>query len=82
MKLILLGDAGAGKSTMEQEYSASLVRGDREGTERKPREASGSFRFIEHNDQWIIEGCYSDLVEAIPWAHGTSTDVGARNSVV
>ena len=37
-----------------------------DGTARKPLAASLEelFRFIESNDQWIIEGCYGDLIEA------------------
>jgi len=37
-----------------------------EGTERKPLDESilELQRFLGSNDQWIIEGCYSDLVEA------------------
>jgi len=74
IRLILLGNAGAGKSTM-----ARRVVGDRDiprlsldqiawddGPKRKPPEVSlGMLRdFIQDNEQWIIEGCYSDLVEA------------------
>ncbi len=74
MKIILLGNAGAGKSTM-----ARRLIGDRniphlsldkiawnEGPHRKPLRESleALHRFLEDNDQWIIEGCYSDLVEA------------------
>jgi adenylate kinase family enzyme len=74
IKLILLGNAGAGKSTM-----ARRVIGDRSiprlsldeiawdaGPKRKP--LPGSVRmlheFIRRNDEWIIEGCYGDLIEA------------------
>jgi len=74
MRLVLLGNAGAGKSTM-----ARQLMGDRviprlsldqiawdEGTKRKPLEVSLCLLhdFIQSNDQWIIEGCYSDLIEA------------------
>ena len=73
MKIILLGNAGAGKSTMARRLIGSnniprlsLDEIAWEGTERKPLAASlrELHQFIEHNDQWIIEGCYSDLVEA------------------
>jgi len=40
-----------------------------EGTERKPHDASVRELqdFLDANDQWIIEGCYSDLVKvALP----------------
>lgn len=41
-----------------------------EGTERKPWEESQQLllQFIQCNENWIIEGCYSDLVEwALPF---------------
>lgn len=74
MKIVLLGNAGAGKSTM----AGRLIGGRNiprlsldkiawhEGTERKPLEASlrELYVFIENNDQWVIEGCYGDLVDA------------------
>lgn len=74
MKVILLGNAGAGKSTMARQIigganiprlSLDMIAWD-EGPKRKPLEASlRQLRdFIQANDQWIIEGCYSDLVEA------------------
>lgn len=74
MKIVLLGNAGAGKSTM-----AKRLIGDRAiarlsldeiawnpGVERKPLAESIALleEFIHQHDQWIIEGCYSDLVEA------------------
>jgi adenylate kinase family enzyme len=74
MKIILLGNAGAGKTTM-----ARQLIGDRniprlsldeiaweQGVQRKPLEASlrELQQFIDTNDRWIIEGCYGDLVEA------------------
>jgi adenylate kinase family enzyme len=74
MRLVLLGNAGAGKSTM-----ARRIIGDRaiprlsldqiawdEGPKRKPLEASLRLLsdFIQRNEQWVIEGCYSELIEA------------------
>ncbi len=37
-----------------------------EGTKRRPLDQSVALldAFLTNNDQWIIEGCYSDLVEA------------------
>ena len=37
-----------------------------EGPKRKPLEVSLCMLsdFIQSNEQWIIEGCYSDLIEA------------------
>ncbi len=77
MRIILLGSAGAGKSTMAR----CLVQNKKiprlsldeiawsEGTERKPFDESirELEEFLGRNEQWIIEGCYSDLVEvALP----------------
>jgi adenylate kinase family enzyme len=74
MKIILLGNAGAGKTTMARqligERNIPRLSLDEiawgEGIERKPLEVSlrELQQFIEANDRWIIEGCYSDLVEA------------------
>ncbi len=74
MKLVLLGNAGAGKSTM-----ARRIIGGRQiprlsldeiawnpGAQRKSLHESRELLndFLNANDQWIIEGCYGDLVEA------------------
>lgn len=74
MRIILLGNAGSGKSTMARR----LMHGQpiprlsldeiawAEGAERKPLEESirALRKFLDDNEHWIIEGCYSDLVEA------------------
>ncbi|MEM9119037.1 MAG: shikimate kinase [Cyanobacteria bacterium P01_F01_bin.56] len=74
MKIVLLGNAGAGKSTL-----AKQLIGDREiallaldniawqpDVQRKPLDESITLleAFIHEHKQWIIEGCYGDLVEA------------------
>jgi adenylate kinase family enzyme len=77
MRIILFGNAGAGKSTMAKE-----LIGDRNierlslddiawdvGIQRKPILESQKLldAFLQDNDHWIIEGCYSDLIEyALP----------------
>jgi adenylate kinase family enzyme len=74
MRLVLLGNAGAGKSTMArriisnssiQRLSLDQIAWD-EGPKRKPLEVSLRMLddFIQSNKEWVIEGCYSDLVEA------------------
>ena len=74
MKLILLGNAGAGKSTMARRIidgrniprlSLDEIAWD-PGPQRKPLHESLELlnNFLKTNDQWVIEGCYSDLVEA------------------
>lgn len=77
MKILLLGNAGAGKSTMAQRLIGSTdtpklsldeIAWD-SGAERKPLHRSIELldQFLMDNDRWIIEGCYSDLVEhALP----------------
>lgn len=78
MKIILLGNAGAGKSTM-----AKGLMGDQAiaclsldeiawnaNIKRKPLTESAALlsAFINQHDHWIIEGCYGDLVEvALPY---------------
>jgi len=38
-----------------------------QGARRKPLEESHTLlrRFIKANEQWVIEGCYSDLIDAV-----------------
>lgn len=72
MRIILLGNAGAGKSTMARRLIGNqpiprlsldeIAWG--EGTERNPLDDSirELHQFLRSNDQWVIEGCYSDLV--------------------
>ncbi|NEP17683.1 MAG: shikimate kinase [Leptolyngbya sp. SIO4C1] len=74
MKIVLLGNAGAGKSTMAKrligEQPIARLSLDEiawnEGIERKPLAESKALlkEFLNQNEQWIIEGCYSDLIEA------------------
>lgn len=73
MRLILMGNSGAGKSTLAERISKA--RGipwtslDRvawsQPAVRKPLEDSKQEldRFVGENRAWIIEGCYSDLIE-------------------
>jgi adenylate kinase family enzyme len=74
MKLVLLGNAGAGKSTMARRIigntqiprlSLDEIAWD-PGAKRKPLDESLKLldNFLNANNQWVIEGCYSDLVEA------------------
>jgi adenylate kinase family enzyme len=74
VRVVLLGNAGAGKSTM----ALRLIGGRdiprlsldeiawNDGPERKPLSESLDLldEFITGNDEWIIEGCYGDLIEA------------------
>ena len=74
MRLVLVGNGGAGKSTMAcriigggkiPRLSLDTIAWD-EGPKRKPLDVSlrKLHDFIQASDQWIIEGCYSDLIEA------------------
>lgn len=75
MKVILLGNAGAGKSTlsgklMAKQPAARLSLDEvafQEGTERRPLPESiaEARRFIAQHESWIIEGCYADIIEPI-----------------
>jgi len=74
MKLILLGNAGAGKSTMARRLignadiprlSLDEIAWD-QGTKRKPLAESLVLlhEFLGAKEQWVVEGCYGDLIEA------------------
>jgi adenylate kinase family enzyme len=74
MKVILLGNAGAGKSTMARRLigSADIPRLSldeiawEQGTTRKPLAESLKllYELFATKDQWVIEGCYGDIIEA------------------
>jgi adenylate kinase family enzyme len=74
MKVILLGNAGAGKSTTARRLigSADIPRLSLDeiawdqGTRRKPLRESLVLlsEFLGVKEQWVIEGCYGDLIEA------------------
>lgn len=75
MKVILLGNAGAGKSTLSKKliakHPAARLSLDevafQSGTERRPLQASieDVKRWIADNESWIIEGCYADIIESV-----------------
>ena len=75
MKVILLGNAGAGKSTLSRKliakHPAARLSLDevafQNGTERRPLEDSieDVERWIADKDSWIIEGCYADIIEPV-----------------
>ncbi len=75
MKTILLGNAGAGKSTLSRKLvarhptarlSLDEVAFDG-GTERRPLQDSVEDveRWIAGHESWIIEGCYADIIEPV-----------------
>ena len=74
MKLVLLGNAGAGKSTLARRLmggrdiprlSLDEIAWD-EGPVRKPLAESIALLedFVARHPEWIIEGCYGDLIAA------------------
>jgi len=75
MKVILLGNAGAGKSTLSRKlvarHPAARLSLDevafRDGTDRRPLQESIEEvnRWITGRESWIIEGCYADIVEPL-----------------
>ncbi|OYT73918.1 MAG: shikimate kinase [Chloracidobacterium sp. CP2_5A] len=78
MRVILLGNARAGKSAMARQLARSQsipwLSLDEitwaEGAERLPLEESAQAlrAFLDSNERWVIEGCYSDLIElALPF---------------
>lgn len=75
MKIILLGNAGAGKSTLSKKIVAKTPAARLSldevaflgGVERRPLQDSIAAvkRFIADHESWIIEGCYADIIEAV-----------------
>lgn len=75
MKTILLGNAGAGKSTLSRkliakEPAARLSLDEvafQDGAQRRPlADSIADVRlFIAANESWIIEGCYADIIEHV-----------------
>lgn len=75
MKLILLGNAGAGKSTLARRLIAQTPTARlsldevafQEGAQRRPlaHSIAAVQAFIAAHDSWIIEGCYADIIEGI-----------------
>ena len=75
MRIVIIGNAGAGKSWM-----AKRLKGDRaiallsldeitwnEGLDRKPLSSSLAelHEFVTTHEQWIVEGCYGELAATV-----------------
>lgn len=75
MRTILLGNAGAGKTTLarrllREQPAACLSLDDlafAEGAVRRPlvESVAAARDFIDANASWIIEGCYADIIDAL-----------------
>ena len=75
MRTIVLGNAGAGKTTLvrkliNNEPAVRLSLDEIafvEGAARRPlaESVADAKAFIEANDSWIIEGCYADILEPL-----------------
>lgn len=79
MKIAIIGNSGSGKSTQARKLAVSsataildldVVFWEPDGLEERPSaERIADVRnFCRTHDSWIIEGCYTDLIEAsFPW---------------
>ena len=73
-RVVVFGNSGSGKSTLAKDYSDNfglshldldvLAWRDTQPPTRLPREESAAKvqHFLDNNEDWIIEGCYSDLL--------------------
>jgi adenylate kinase family enzyme len=80
-KIIIFGNSGSGKSTLAQELSGqglshldldTLAWLPSNPPERKPlAQAHEQIKiFIDENTEWVIEGCYADLLHLVkPFAN-------------
>ncbi|MDX2225983.1 MAG: shikimate kinase [Verrucomicrobiae bacterium] len=80
MKVAIIGNSGSGKSTLASRLAAGgaatildldLVFWEPDTHIERPRaqRIDEVQRFCREHDSWIIEGCYTDLIEAsFPWA--------------
>ena len=81
-KILIFGNSGSGKSTLAKRLCSAdgLSHLDLDNLAWQPtvpperktlkESESGVLNFINSNDSWVIEGCYSDLLEiAIPFSN-------------
>jgi adenylate kinase family enzyme len=74
MRIVIMGNSGSGKSTLARRLAGATdipvlcldAIAFEDGPQRKPIEESiaALMRFMDEHPQWIIEGCYGDLIEA------------------
>lgn len=77
IRVVIIGNSGSGKSTLAKGLASqhelahldldSLAWEPTQPPERKPlREAARSIQdFTAQHEQWVVEGCYADLVELL-----------------
>ena len=73
-RIVIFGNSGSGKSTLARQFQSeyglahldldTLAWQDSNPPARKPIEESFAeiSRFIDRHQNWVIEGCYSDLL--------------------
>ena len=76
-RIVIFGNSGSGKSTLASELAEArrLAHFDLDTIAwlpttppvRQPLEESKSTldEFVQQNSQWVIEGCYADLIELV-----------------
>jgi adenylate kinase family enzyme len=75
VRIILLGNAGSGKSTLSRKLAAGQAAARLSldavafhgGVERRPLRDSvdQAKRWIAAHSSWVIEGCYADIIEPL-----------------
>jgi len=78
-RIVVFGNSGSGKTTLARALTSQYglahldldsLAWDRPGVRRQsPESARAIHDFIEENPEWVIEGCYGDLLEQVlPYA--------------
>jgi adenylate kinase family enzyme len=78
-RIVVFGNSGSGKTTLARALTSQYglahldldsLAWDRPGVRRpSPESAIAIHDFIEENLEWVIEGCYGDLLEQVlPYA--------------
>jgi adenylate kinase family enzyme len=77
-RIVIFGNSGSGKTSMARALAAEqglahldldLLAWDEPGERREPeRSAADIQRFLDDHADWVVEGCYADLLEvALPF---------------
>lgn len=77
MRIAILGNSGSGKSTLARQFvdqhglayldlDTVAFEPEKIAVLRSPAESVADVQaFCESNDQWVVEGCYANLVQAV-----------------